>query len=282
MAVYDEHETYDRNIAFYTSTDLKQWTERSHVTGYFECPEIFELPVDDQTSTTRWVLFAADGRYAIGDFDGKTFKPAHEGKHRVHWGDYYASQTFDNAPDGRRIQIGWVRIAMPGMPFNQTFSFPHELSLRTTEEGVRLFAQPVEEIEELRRKKHVAESRGLTERSPVEQVVSGELFEVRAEFELGEASQVGLDIGGNRIAYDAAQRALHGASLKPINGRISIQVLVDRPLMEICGNRGRAFITTQRKVLGKVETISAFAEGGQARLIAFEVYELESIWKSHP
>jgi len=278
MAVYDEHEQYERNIAFYTSVDLKHWTEQSHLTGYYECPEFFELPVDGQTTKSRWVLLAADAQYAVGDFDGKTFTPEHEGKHRVHWGNYYASQTFDNSPDGRRIQMGWVRIPMPNMPFNQTFSFPHELTLRTTDEGARLFAQPVKEIEKLHGLRHAADAQDLSDGSPAKIAASGELLDIRATLELGGAQQVGLNIGGNRIVYDVVESELHGARLAPMNGRISLQVLVDRPMMEICGNDGRVFITTERKVKGDVDSIETFAEGGAARLIALEVYELKSIW----
>ena len=108
-------------------------------------------------------MFAADARYAIGTFDGRTFTPEHEGKHQVHHGDYYASQIFSNAPDGRRIQIGWARIAMPGMPFNQTFSFPHELTLRSTADGIRMFAEPAKEIRSLYKETHSIRNQELTE-----------------------------------------------------------------------------------------------------------------------
>ena len=47
MTVYDENKQHGRNAAFYTSTDMKQWTEQSHLPGYFECTELFELPIDD-------------------------------------------------------------------------------------------------------------------------------------------------------------------------------------------------------------------------------------------
>ena len=100
--------------------------------------------------TKRWVIYAADGAYAIGSFDGKTFTPEHEGKHRFNWGDcFYASQTYSNVPpeDGRRIQIAWGQIGHPDMPFNQQMNFPVELTVRTTEDGPRLFAEPVKEIE---------------------------------------------------------------------------------------------------------------------------------------
>jgi fructan beta-fructosidase len=279
MVVYDEKKEYGRNAAFYTSTDLKNWQEQSHLPGYFECTELFELPVDGDKENTRWVVFAADARYAVGSFDGRKFTPEHEGKHRVHYGPYYASQTFDNPPDGRKIQIGWARLKMPGMPFNQTFSFPHRLTLRKTEDGIRMFVKPVKEIEKLHKKKHAARAQALKDGAPVELGVSGRLFDVRATFELGGARNVGLDIGGNRVTYDVNGKKLNGAAMKPVDGRVTIQVLVDRPMMEICGNDGEVFITSGRGRRGDVDTVSAFADGGEARLVSLEVYELESIWK---
>ncbi len=158
MVIYDEHPEYQRNAAFYTSINLKDWTEQSHLPDYFECTELFELPVDGDRQNRRWVVFAADAKYAIGKFDGKVFTPEHSGKHQVHWGPYYASQTFDNAPDGRKIQIGWLQVPALG-PYNQHFSFPHELTLQTTADGVRMFAKPIDEIEQLRTHTHAGSHR---------------------------------------------------------------------------------------------------------------------------
>jgi len=279
MAVFDQNRQYGRNIAFYTSKDLKSWELQSHLPGYFECPEIFELPVDGNKDNTRWVVYAADAQYAIGRFDGRKFTPEHKGKHRVHYGAYYASQTFSNPPDGRRIQIGWARIGMPGMPFNQTFTFPARLSLRTTPDGIRMFVKPVKEIEILHKKKHSAAGVDLAPGSPKAVKVAGELFDIRAEFALGDARSVGLDIGGNRVVYDAAARKLNGAPMRPVDGRVSMQVIVDRPMIEVCGNDGAVYITSGRGKRGEVEAITAFADGGKARLIRLEAFELESIWK---
>ena len=136
MALYDESDQHGQNTAFYTSTNLKDWTEQSHLSGYFECPELFELPVEGSNDETRWVTFAADGKYVTGSFDGRTFSPDHESRHQLHYGKFYASQTFDNSPDGRRIQIGWMRVGMKDMPFNQTFSFPHHLTLSMRAETI--------------------------------------------------------------------------------------------------------------------------------------------------
>lgn len=279
MAVFDQSKEHGGNIAFYTSKNLKDWQVQSHLKGYHECPELFELPVDGDKDNTRWVVFAGNAQYVVGKFDGKTFTPDHEGKHRVHHGSYYASQTFSNPPGGRRIQIGWARIAMPGMPFNQTFTFPHRLTLRRTPDGIRMFAAPVKEIAKLRKKTHAAGPADLAPDSPKSGAVSGELFEIRAEFAVGQAKTVGLDIGGNRVAYDVAGKRLNGAQMNPVDGKVSMQVIVDRPMIEICGNDGRVYITSGRGKRGNVSAVKAFAEGGKARLIRFDVHELESIWK---
>jgi fructan beta-fructosidase len=268
LVAYDKTREFDMNMAFYTSIDLKKWTEQSHLPGYGECPELIELPVDGDKQNTRWVTFDANAQYAVGRFDGRTFTPEHEGKHRVHYGAYFASQTFNNAPDGRCIQMAWARINLPGMPFSQGFTFPHQLTLRKTSDGIRMFAQPVEEIAKLRSKTHSAAAGELVPGAPRKVAVSGELFEVRAEFVLGQAKVVGLDIGGNRVTHDVA-----------VDGKVTMQVLIDRPMIEICINNGALYITEDRAKRGAVASVSAFAVGGPAMLNSFEVHELKSIWK---
>lgn len=281
MAVYDEPDKDTKNIAFYTSPNLKEWTLASKLAGYFECPEIFELPVDGNPKNTRWVVFAADAKYAIGKFDGHVFTPEHEGKHQLHHGAYYASQTFSNAPQGRRIQIGWARIDMPGMPFNQTFTFPHELSLRTTSDGIRLFAEPVREISQLHLEKHWFQGQQtLKTKKPLPIQVRSQLLDIRATFEIDQAREIGLNIGGNLVRYDVAAAKLNDAELKPESGRVSVQVLVDRPMLEICGNAGQVVITSPRSILGDINSVLVFASGGEAKLLNLEVYELKSIWSS--
>ena len=165
------------------------------------------------------------------------------------------------------------------MPFNQTFTFPHRLTLRTTADGIRMFATPVKEIEKLHRERHSAGSAELVPGSPKALAVSGELFEIGAEFALGDASTVGLDIGGNRVAYDVAGRTLNGAAMPPVDGKVAMQIIVDRPMIEICGNDGRVYITSGRGKRGDVSAVTAFADGGKAKLVRLDVYELESIWK---
>ena len=144
--MYDEFEK-ERYIAFYTSPDLKTWTFQSRIAGFFECPDLFELPLGDKKF---WVLTAASSDYMIGQFDGKRFTPE-TGRLKGHLGGgFYAAQTFSHEPQGRVVRIGWLQTATPGMPFNQAMSLPIELRLRATTAGPRLTWTPVKELETLR------------------------------------------------------------------------------------------------------------------------------------
>jgi fructan beta-fructosidase len=100
------------------------------------------------------------------------------------------------------------------------------------------------------------------------------------KFELGDASKVGLAFGPEEVSYDVKARRLNGAPLEPVDGKISIRVLVDRPMLEICGNAGRVYITRKRASPGPsaISKVKAFVAGGHAKLVQLEVYELESIW----
>lgn len=275
MAVYDQKG--GNNAAFYTSVNMKDWTEQSHLPGYFECTELFELPVDGDKNNARWVVFAADAKYAIGAFDGKVFTPEHEGKYRVHYGKYYASQTFDNAPDGRKIQMGWVRIASPG-PFNQMFSFPHRLTLRTTEIGIRMFAEPIKEIEKLYTKKFAIKSKKLADNVPVSLPVKGACFDITAVYEVGDAKEILLELPGKTIRYDVAKNKLNGTALEPVDGKLTVRVLADRSIMEIIGNEGRVYITDEYKFQGRFDQIKVVAVGGNAKLVRLETNSIKSIW----
>jgi arylsulfatase A-like enzyme len=70
------------------------------------------------------------------------------------------------------------------------------------------------------------------------------------------------------------KRDNHGHSLVPL-----LKVLLDRPMMEICGNHGAVYITGDRGKRGAVASVSAFAVGGPAMLNSFDVHELKSIWE---
>ena len=282
IAVYDEEPDVGRNIAIYTSTNLREWTLQSRIPGYFECAEIFELPVDGDAAHTRWVIFAADAEYAIGHFDGKRFTPDHEGKHRVHWGAYYASQCFSNSPDGRVVQIGWARIDTPNMPFNQAFTVPTNLTLHTTDEGIRMFAAPIRELETLR-KPHPrsVENQTLTGDSPAVAIdVADQLFDILVTLRQGTAAKAVLRFGENVATYDFQAQTLDEMPLKMQDGRVAFRVLVDRPMYELVGGGGACYKTSARRDMGRpLGAISLAAEGGSLTVESLTAYEMASIWK---
>ncbi len=283
MAVYDEHEG-QQWIAFYTSPDLKQWEFQSRIAGYFECPEIFELPVNGGRRRC-WVLYAADGEYAIGTFDGKAFTPE-SGKHRFNWGNcFYASQTFNDVPerDGRRIQIAWGRVNHPGMPFNQMMNFPVELTLRTTDEGVRMFAAPVREIERLHGQRHRFENRTLREGEDLLKGVTGDLFHIRAAVIPETTARFSLIMRGVPVEYDAATGRLscrdQSVELRTAEERrIDLEILVDRSSVEIFASGGRYYLPIGVIPDDADRTLSVVTSGGTTRVDRLEVFELKSAW----
>ncbi|MEN6347355.1 MAG: GH32 C-terminal domain-containing protein, partial [Armatimonadia bacterium] len=283
MAVYDE-QGESKGIAFYTSSDLKTWTFASRVDGYYECPEFFPLAVDGNPANTPWVLYAADGAYALGDFDGKTFT-MRSGKHRFNYGNgFYASQTFSDLPaeDGRRIQIAWGRMASPGMPFNQMMDFPVELTLHTTPEGVRMFANPVAEIAGIHGRKHDFTGLELADEEKPLPGLQGDLFHVDLQITLEECKQVGLRIRGVPLVYDVQTRELKcgdcTAHAEPVGDMLLLEILVDRTSLEIFAQGGSVYMPVAVIPAEDAQGISVTATGGRAVCTTLEVFELTSIW----
>jgi len=172
-----------------------------------------------------------------------------------------------------------LRIGAPG-PYNQHFSFPHRLTLRQTEDGVRMYAKPIKEIEDLRTKSNQAKDQELTADNPVTVVIGSDLLDVRLVVEVGDAKTIVLNLPGRSVKYDVKGQKLNGSPLKPVDGKISIQVLADRSLTEIVGNDGRVFISGNGSAKVDAKEVSVVAQGGNAKLVTLEAHELKSIWVS--
>jgi sucrose-6-phosphate hydrolase SacC (GH32 family) len=283
MALYLDGNDY----ALFESRDLKQWGKLCDVTipGTSECPEFFEIAVEGNKGDTRWVFYGGNGQYLLGRFDGTTFVKE-SGPHPLNFGDcFYASQTFNNLPagDGRRILMAWGTVGMPDMPFNQMMDFPVELTLRATEAGPRLFANPVREIEKLHGKKRAWRDLRLEPGDNPLAGLEGELLNLRAEFEVGQAQQLGFTVRGLPIVYDAAQQTLScrdkTATLRPVGGALRLQLLADRASVEIFGNEGRVYMPMGHLAPEDTRGLEVFAQGGAARVKSLEVHELRSAWE---
>lgn len=269
--------------SIYNSDDLKHWTFESHITGFWECPELFELPVDGVTGNKKWVMYGASGTYMIGSFDGRTFVPE-SGKHYYSTGTIYAAQTFTNIPsgDGRRIQIGWGRISHPGMPFNGTMLLPTVLSLRTTKDGIRLFSEPIKELEALQIVK--GQWKGLSAEK------AGELLQpynhtgslrIRTTLSLSHATNAGLSLyGQNLLDYDMNFNKVNGVFYSPedmTSMEISVDIILDKTSVEVFVDGGAYSYSMERRADPSNKDGFRFW-GNNIQVKNLEVYELQSIW----
>jgi len=285
MALYDEHDG-KQWITFHTSPDLKAWTFASRIDGFYECPDIVELPVDGKANDTRWILYGADGQYALGSFDGKVFHP--EGgkltKHRVWHGNFYAAQTFSRTPDRRCIQIGWANgIGFPGMPFNQQMAIPAELTLRTTPEGVRLFAAPVREVTAIEDKPETRKDLSVPSGAPVEIGSASTEIRLRASaVSLLDEGDLTFVVGGESAVCHGAKRSLAIRDLQiplPASGTpFSLDILIDRRSIEVFVDGGRVAVSRERTAPPSTKTSIAWTGKTPITIGEVRASALRSVW----
>ena len=285
MALYLEN----NDFALFGSSNLKSWAKLSdvHLPDASECPDLFELPVDGNPDHTKWVFWGANGRHFIGTFDGEHFTAESDVLRTEHGANCYAAQTWSDIPstDNRRLQIAWMSGGKyPDMPFNQQMTFPCELTLRTTDDGIRMFRKPVREIETIHKQRYSWNNQPLASTKNLLNNIEGELFDIRAEIKLGDASAVGFTVRGEDIHYVIDTQTLtcleKSASLQPIDGRIELQILVDRSSIEVFANDGRLSMCSCFLPDTTNRSLRIFSSGGEARIISLDVYELQSAWSA--
>jgi sucrose-6-phosphate hydrolase SacC (GH32 family) len=161
-------------------------------------------------------------------------------------------------------------------------SFPVELTLHDTEDGPRLFRNPAREIEllhaEARRWADVALRPG---DNPLADM-SGELFDIHADIEMGDAAEVGLVVRGETITYDAKSNALTALGKAPLaltDGHLQLRLLVDRTSIETFADSGRISLTSCFLPSAGENALAIFARGGTARVKSLIVYKLKSSWR---
>jgi sucrose-6-phosphate hydrolase SacC (GH32 family) len=236
-------------------------------------------------------MTAANGRFLAGSFDGRQFTPETESTPSEFGKNYYAVQTYSDIQDGRRIQVGWMRGSrFEGMPFNQQFAIPRELTLRTTSEGIRLFGNPVREIENIHGSSQSWNDLMVTPEDNPLSGLQGELFHIVSEFSVdtNTAGEFGFNLRGFEITYNTqnntlnAYRPTDGAEsemkLLPVNGLISLEILLDRASVEIYANHGEMPMAFFYLPDISDKQLSLFAREGNVLLNSMEVFELISIW----
>ncbi|MFH1009137.1 MAG: glycoside hydrolase family 32 protein [Candidatus Latescibacterota bacterium] len=276
------------DYALFGSTNLTKWAHLSDIClpGASECPDLFELAVDGDASNTRWIFWGGNSGYAIGTFDGVTFKQESEVLRAELGASGYAAQTYSDIPeqDGRRIQISWMNGGeYPGMPFNQQMSFPQELILRSFPEGLRICRQPVEEIGLLHDRVHTWEHCTLAAGQSLIPETDCELFDIRAEVEADPAAAFGVWLRGLDLHCDFKDKRIsflgQTVPMAPVDGRVKLRILVDRTSLEVFVHDGRLTMSFCFLPDAADHNLVFCAENGTVNIRSLSVHELRSAWQ---
>ncbi len=287
-------------VRFFTSKNLTDWEVASDLMRdwAFECMDMVHLPVDGDNDNMKWVIYDASFDYEIGTFDGTRFESETPAL-KLGRGNFYAAQTFNNSPDGRAVQIGWMRggpdsSVVYSLPFNQQMSFPCELSIRTTDGGLRLFCEPIKEIKTLVKDEHVRTNVMLSPGSDLlNDIDKLDLVDVQIEFEPQSAQQVIFEFPGLTVTYDVAtQKLMHTGvddagkivevttleSLAPRGGTVQLRFLVDRLSLETYAFDGSEFSAHYYSPKAGNGRQSIRTVGGNSLINKLIVRELQSAW----
>jgi fructan beta-fructosidase len=302
----------DHQVRIYGSPDLKSWERLSDfgpagtTAGQWECPSLFELPVDGDPHNTRWVLKiglnpgglqgGSGEQYFIGRFDGTRFVNDNPASVSL-WSDYgkdcYCALTFNNLlRSSAPVMLGWMNNwqyagNLPTTPWRGQMTIPRELGLKTFPEGIRLVQSPVQALSSLR---------GKPVRTP-----KTRSFEIRADLELtsqgetgwklvakdGSYTSVGYDASKEQIFVDRTHSGLVGFSdrfpartsvpLPRRSGKLIFDLLVDRNSIEVFADEGRVAITNLIFPESAPRSFDFYSTGG-GNPLPVTVWPLKSIW----
>lgn len=165
-----------QHMEIYSSVNLKDWKKESEFGamqgahgGVWECPDLVEIPVEG-TRQKKWVLICnlnpggpfggSAAQYFVGSFDGKTF--VNESPTLTKWMDWgkdnYATVTWNNAPDGRCVALGWMSNwqyanNVPTRQYRNANTIARDLTLYRVGEELYLKSTPSPEVKKARGEK---------------------------------------------------------------------------------------------------------------------------------
>jgi len=253
-----------------------------------ECPNFFRL-------REKWVLLFSpysEIRYFMGSFDLETlkFKPEKEGILsygfvNLHSRGFYASNILvDN--QGRTVLFGWIGGFESNRGWNGCLSLPRILSIGP--DG-HLRQRPPPELHELRDKHVRLDTLILNDTAHVIEGTKGDTLEIQVTFEPGNAKSFGikmwylddgkeaatlrydgqiLDVNGTKVPFDLADD----------EKTFTLGIFIDKSVMEVFVNGGRASITRCIEAAGKDISIELFAEAGSVTVNSCDVWQMKSIW----
>jgi sucrose-6-phosphate hydrolase SacC (GH32 family) len=280
-------------VDFFVSTDLLHWSFASRFKAgwLFECPNMIRMPLD---GGYHWVLHAGSGEYYVGDWDGTAFHSDWSVPQKINQTDthagagYYAALNFSNLKGDRVVSMAWQGENY-GSIWTGNASFPVDLKLRRTADGLRVAANPVPEIETLRENTRTWKNLRLDAKAARELLagVRVNTYEVDAVVDVRDVQRFGFRLhtgpGGwfdRDVAYDAGSQQLNGVALKPSGGKVRVRLLVDRGQLDVFGNDGDVYQSYNVNFDGLPggDGLELFTEG-RLRLDSLTIHELASIWR---
>jgi len=252
------------------------------------------MAVNGDEKEIKYIIFDARGETVVGDFDGERFTQEGPRIARPFLGAAYAGQLWRNAPNGRAIQITWLRQNMQlkagyDMPFSQIMTLPYELALKRTDNAYRISARPVEEIETLY--KGASASVGniaLDAAAKYLDGFDGDAVYIDARFEIAQSGRAGLKIGDVKIEYEkaASRYAIERPGMPKAfiavpnftrSNIVRAEFYIDRSSLEIIHQGGEAVIALEAAFKDAKRGVAVFGEG--ASLVSAKKRDIASAFE---
>ena len=313
-----------QEMEIYSSRDLKAWKKESSFGakqgahgGVWECPDLIELPVEG-TDETRWVLicninpggpFGGNAaQYFVGTFDGKKFVNESPTETKwMDWGkDHYATVTFNNAPDGRVIALGWMsnwqyQTVLPTMQYRGANTIARDLSLYRNADGELVMrCAPSPEIEAARVETHEIPSFRVKDSYEVSSLLDDNdgAYEIEMQLKNSGSSRIILTLSNDKgekvhMHYDIARkqfvmersesgrtdfsRDFPALTVAPVDDTdtINLRLFVDRSSIEAFGDNGKFVMTNRVFPSAPYNRLTFETWRGNFKVKSLKVYKLK-------
>ncbi|MEA4975627.1 MAG: GH32 C-terminal domain-containing protein [Paludibacter sp.] len=310
-------------LRIYSSDNLIEWRVETTYPGlHTECPDLVRLPVaNGEPGEHKWLLSRGGVGYKVGDFrqvNGKwAFVPdtQYTGSDGImnYGNDAYATQTYyvGNFDEPQRvIEISWQNFRAPGIgkdngnrTFNGQMTLQNELTLYKDTNGKYLLQQtPLTEYESLRDSARVVAVESLTVSGTQKLDFTGQSYEIVAEFDIANASEVGFRVrSGNgyssRIGYNVLNNQFYNDRTRTgiggyrdkfsqtapkaavVEGKLRMRIFVDRNCVEVFGADNTVLGSTLIYPAAGCDSLEVFSTG-TASVVNALIYPLNTIWNN--
>ncbi len=280
-----------QHMEIYSSVNLKEWKKESEFGamqgahgGVWECPDLVEIPVEG-TREKKWVLICnlnpggpfggSAAQYFVGSFDGKKF--VNESPTQTKWMDWgkdnYATVTWNNAPDGRCIALGWMSNwqyanNVPTRQYRSANTLARDLTLYREGQELYLKSTPSVEVKKARGKKVSIPSFKVSEKHEMVNLFEEKqgAYEVEIVIQNAGASKIAfclLNDKGEKVSmyYDLNRKQFvmdrsesgkvdfstdfPAVTVAPVNvdKELTLRLFVDRSSIEAFGEDGKFVMT---------------------------------------